>query len=137
VPNCESSAKPDGQVFCGWGACAEAARAVQEARKGSRDSLPGCGSVTRPNEQPWAPIGNGLVLQPSTSEDVREAKEEQRPADLKSAIQIAVQNAVQKVYHNTPEHPFSRLNNLKQSTTYARLDVLGNRCSIQLSYGAN
>jgi hypothetical protein len=50
--------------------------------------------------------------------------------------QEAVQKAVQNEYNNTPERYFPHINHPEQSTTYARLDVLGNRCSIHLSYGA-
>jgi|HubBroStandDraft_4_1064222.scaffolds.fasta_scaffold10769_5 hypothetical protein len=50
--------------------------------------------------------------------------------------QEAVQKAVQNEYNNTPERYFSHINHPEQPTTYARLDVLGNRCSIHLSYGA-
>jgi hypothetical protein len=50
--------------------------------------------------------------------------------------QEAVQKAVQNEYNNTPERYFLHINHPEQPTTYARLDVLGNRCSIHLSYGA-
>src|ERR1019366_3052834 len=73
------------------------------------------------------------------SENVREeskdwAKEEQRPADLKSASQSAVQNAVQTVLRDTLEPPKTTLRPPYSTTTYARLSALRIGCLYQLSY---
>jgi hypothetical protein len=59
----------------------------------------------------------------------KKAKEEQRPADLKSATQIAVQNAVQTVLRDTLEPPKTTLNPPYSTTTYARLSALRIGCS--------
>jgi hypothetical protein len=54
----------------------------------------------------------------------KKAKEEQRPADLKSTSQIAVQNAVQNVLRDTLEPPKTTLRPPHSTTTYARLSTL-------------
>ena len=59
---------------------------------------------------------------------------EQRPADLKSARQIAVQNAVQTVFRDTLEPPKTTLSPPYSTTTYTRLECVTNRLLYQLSY---
>jgi hypothetical protein len=71
-----------------------------------------------------ATIGNG------------ERKEERRPADLKSASQIAVQNAVQTVLRDTLEPPKTTLRPPYSTTTYARLSALRIGCSANLATSA-